>query len=77
MKKSNVDTSFLLPGFGEQHKNYNIVLDVILSFLTRFEVILFHKRNRKVKNNATSLILRPIRQVLHGQNLCRDRKPQS
>jgi len=32
MKISNADTSFLLPGFGEQRKNYNIPFDVILSF---------------------------------------------
>jgi hypothetical protein len=32
MKKSNADTSFLLPGFGEQRKNYNILFEAILSF---------------------------------------------
>lgn len=35
MKKSNADTSFLLPGFGEQRKNYNILLNVILCFFKK------------------------------------------
>ncbi len=37
----------------------------------------FHRGNRKVKDDASGFVCRTIRQVLHGQNLCDDRKAKT